>query len=780
MLRKLLQVKNYKFYQDFEWPRGLPDFEKITVIYGPNGTGKTTLSSLLLEIKDKDNTEALKKVCVELSESRERITVKRSWHESFGRIHVLSDKYVRDNQLLNASESIGMPAILTVGERNVEKELQLNARRKDLQALNEKVIAKRKIIKEAERHLNSTLSLLSEQIVNNVYRAGGKFRSRSTYHVGYAKNRLNEIDRKTDLTLSDEEYSECITVVNSDPPESLEFHPPTLLLSDVARLEINELLASQPRVSVLDSLEKCPEASQWVQDGQRFHIDQTNCLFCGNPFTRVRREQIAEHFSATVTKLQEEIRKIRRAVQGEADLIASSFATLPKSKLVAITVRQEYEREVKKLAVSIDERTKWTYNVTQHLTKKLENILTPVETNASHVPSVSFDAVARVLDKHNKLADSNRQQVQAAASRVEKHVLFQHLLPYQRAMQYLKEEKSEISSLNDRVRKLEGQISELERVDGDPLPTSQTMNREVSRMLGRDELTFDLNNGQYAVNRNGAPVSHLSQGELTAIMAVHFVESVVRANGDGRKPIVVIDDPVSSLDSSVFTGVSTYLWSELATNQNVEQVILLTHNFELFRQWDIQIDKLPKKKFPAALYELKSIYKDSGGQLKRHPQLSSWPMDKQQRELLRSSYIHSFSLLVNAFQKLKEDASAKNLLEAQLLYPNMMRRVLETFLAFRQPDSIGNFTASMRKAAQSLQESNYTGDATALQLLITRFSHTHSHSSTPEVDVTFPPEEVTAYLRACFHLMDALDSEHFARLCQTIGVSSVDLLESSK
>lgn len=43
-------------------------------------------------------------------------------------------------------------------------------------------------------------------------------------------------------------------------------------------------------------------------------------------------------------------------------------------------------------------------------------------------------------------------------------------------------------------------------------------------------------------------------------------------------------------------GISTYIWSEAVAKDHIEQVFLLTHNFELFRQWDIQIGGLPGKR----------------------------------------------------------------------------------------------------------------------------------------------------------------------------------------
>lgn len=43
-------------------------------------------------------------------------------------------------------------------------------------------------------------------------------------------------------------------------------------------------------------------------------------------------------------------------------------------------------------------------------------------------------------------------------------------------------------------------------------------------------------------------------------------------------------------------GISTYIWSAAVslTKDHIGQLFLLTHNFELFRQWDIQLESLHK------------------------------------------------------------------------------------------------------------------------------------------------------------------------------------------
>lgn len=111
-----------------------------------------------------------------------------------------------------------------------------------------------------------------------------------------------------------------------------------------------------------------------------------------------------------------------------------------------------------------------------------------------------------------------------------------------------------------------------------------------------------------------------------------------------------------------------------------------------------------------------------------------------------------------------------------LLYPNVVRRLLETFLAFKRPNSVGNFTKSMRDVGAELENLGYVGDADALRLHLTRFTHSSSHAESPETDAVVNPDEIGAIIGSAFTFMNAVDSGHFQGLCKAVGLQPGDLL----
>lgn len=144
--------------------------------------------------------------------------------------------------------------------------------------------------------------------------------------------------------------------------------------------------------------------------------------------------------------------------------------------------------------------------------------------------------------------------------------------------------------------------------------------------------------------------------------------------------------------------------------------------------------------------------------------------------MIRSTYHHAFMALADARLQLAEDDSMENRLNAQLLFPNVIRRVLETFLAFKHPEWVGNLNSAMRKSAELLRASGYRGDADALRLRLTRYAHAYSHSESPATDITVSPDEASTAISSVFEFMNCLDQDHFTGLCEVVDIDPQSLL----
>ncbi|MFM8154738.1 MAG: AAA family ATPase, partial [Actinomycetes bacterium] len=518
------------------------------------------------------------------------------------------------------------------------------------------------------------------------------------------------------------------------------------------------------------------------QAGQPLHQNGVQCIFCGQELTDSRKHDIERHFSDEVAKVQRELDDLLTATEEVTAAVDAVIRRVPDRGLLFEDLREGFDEGAQAILEQSEPLLNWARQLAARLQLKRSNVLERVDSTVSPSPVVDGSSLERVRAAHNARVAQHSTLIASAAREIEVHHLKAEEASFDEWSAKEQASKETQHAADERIAEIDSELASLGNDAGDPTPSADVLTREVARLLGRDELSFSAVEGRYVVTRDGDPAVNLSVGERSAITLVHFLEKVARHDASNGRPIVVIDDPVSSLDSNVFMGISTYIWAA-AMRRDMCQLVLLTHNFDLFKQWDVQLESLHRDKrmaadYPANLYELRSRHVMRGGLARRRAAVVKWPESELVRKKVRSSYHHAFVLVVDASRRLAEDDSLENRLDAQLLFPNVIRRILESFLAFKRPEWAGDFTTSMRDAGRLLVDSGYPGDADALRLQLTRFAHAYSHSQSPETDESLSPDEVGAVIRSVFVFMDQIDHNHFVGLCAVVGVAPDDLLRA--
>lgn len=778
MLRSFDSIRDYGIFERFAWNKEIPDFERINLIYGANGVGKTSLSRALDDLGP--GCGGHRRVSLRMSDAdKTNSRVSGQQHDpEFDRIHVFSDGYVARSH--NFADDTQIDAVITLGERTVEDEKRIT----DLRAMiTEEAARLAKLTASAHRAteaLEEGYTSVARGMVDALSRAGGAYRSNGTYSSLTAKRKFGGPHHSWTL-LSDTRKRADLAIVNSDNRDKVPVTSYSLSVRAGLGAEAQALIEASPVSLILDTLEQNPGAATWVEHGRHLHDGLAQCIFCGGRLTAERTKQIEQHFSDEVERIQqgldsliEEVEGIQAAQQallGDGAIAGSLFEDL----------RADFKSAHARAKAQESELQAWLTDLLKVLQTKRTNVITKMTYALPEPPSVDGAEVEEALKLHNKRVAEHVDLVQQAAARLEVHLLKESESRVKALAEAAQDATGQRDAADAALRKYREEVTVLENVEGDPLPSAEVMSRELTRILGRNELGFELleDGKHYRVTRLGAPARDLSTGERTAITLIHFLEHVKRVGSKGGKPIVIIDDPVSSLDSANAMGISTYIWSEAVAKDHIEQVFLLTHNFELFRQWDFQIDGFrgkAAKQYPASRYELVARHKVLNGAAKRAPAFITWPASPDTKVKVRSAYHHAFFTAARAHRELAGDDSMEKKLDAQLLYPNMLRRMLETFLAFKDPASVGNFTSAMREAGKRLEGVGYEGDADALRLLLTRFTHDSSHADSPETDAAVSPDEIRTVFAAVFTFMNAIDKPHFEGLCEVIGVSPSDLL----
>lgn len=791
MLRKFSSIADCGIFQNFHWSPATPNFERINLIYGPNGSGKTSLANALEDL----SSDAIhySKVSISMSNA-DQTNIRESKQQNdpeFKRLFIFGDDYIKRNLNFDDETNSTVNAVLTVGQRTIDQE----ARVAELEPLIGKTEIKlnraRQKSKAAAERLDKHYLSIAQKIVAALSRAGGQYRSNSTYSKKIARERF-EGSHADWLLLPEKDIQSDLATINSDEKKAIT--PRTYSFRVRAELvqEVANVLEATPIAVVLDTLADHPEATNWVDEGRHLHDGMDQCLFCGSQLTNARKQQIERHFSDEVTKVQNIVEALIKEVESDQEQLRSLLGDGTIVGSLFSDLQDHFNTAHAKAREQVKTLNGWLDEVLSVLQKKGANPLSSVTFTSSMPPSVNGSDIENTVKSHNTRVSEHASNVLKAAKRLELSFLKESEAEIKQLTKALDDAMTDKREIDQSLNGEDGYRTELARLKssvGDPLPSAKSMTHELTRILGRDELSFSLlpDGKHYAVTRYGRAARNLSTGERTAIALIHFLEYIKHSATDIGKPIVIIDDPISSLDRGVAMGISTYIWSETVASEDTEQVFLLTHSFELFRQWDIQIDGLrgergPKNKcgYTSNTYELLPKYHRTDDGFIRVPNLRAWPTNENVRKKVRSSYHHAFMTAAFTHNELIANSSMENKLDATLLYPNVLRRILETFLAFKAPAHNNGFAGAMRDMGAKLESTGYTGDGNALRLQLTRFTHAYSHADSPETNTVINPDEIGPTITAVFTFMNAIDQEHFHGLCKIAGVEPDQLLYGLK
>lgn len=777
MIRQLEWMNGDGVFEGFRWGSAVPDFACINVIYGHNGAGKTSLAKAL----DAARTQAggCERLSLRVDEQGATRSTNGKADPVYERLLVFCESYVERSHRFHEGNP-NIDAVLTLGERETDVEDRITTLNEErVGGLAERARSGRDGA-AAAREVARVLERVSTAVVGDLSRIN-EYRSRGVYSAGTVKGRYSG-DRSGWVVLTDEDLAAKKTLVAGDNREALPDGELSYVVESGLIERVEALLAATPVTVVLDTLRNHPEASSWVQDGQALHENDAQCIFCGQMLTDSRKHDIEKHFSDEVAKVQGELDDLLAATAEVIAAVEAVVRRIPDRGLLFEDLREGYDASAQLILDQSEQLLTWARQLANRLQVKRSNVLEVVDSSVSTPRSVDGSSLERVRAAHNLRVSQHSTLLGAAAREIEMHHLKAEESGFDEWSAKEQAAKEAQLAADARLTQIDAELASLASDIGDPTPSAEVLTREVARLLGRNELSFSAADGRYVVTRDGEPAVNLSVGERSAITLVHFLEQVARHDSSKGRPIVVIDDPVSSLDSSVFMGISTYIWAA-AMRRDMCQLVLLTHNFELFKQWDVQLESLHRNgrmaaEFPASLYELRPRHVATDGRSRRRTALVKWPESDLVRKKVRSSYHHAFISVVETSRRLSEDDSLETRLDAQLLFPNVIRRILESFLAFKRPEWVGDFTASMRDAGQLLADSGYPGDADALRQQLTRFAHAYSHSQSPETDESVSPDEIGAAISSVFLFMDQIDHEHFVGLCTVVGVDPDDLLRA--
>ena len=564
----------------------LVDCKKVNFIYGANGSGKSTISNFLA---DQMSIKYAHSSIVWSSSDTTEINV-----------------YNREFRELNIQKS-DIEGVFTIGKATIEDIKELDSLKAELSLRKSELAKSKDTLDKQEDKKNLRIDQFRKDAWESIYKPYAEEFGEA--FDGYKKSKdkfCQEVIRRFS-TLSTQVPSlsvlkERAATLYSSKPELCELFDFDILKEEKIINEIEKMPLWNMAIVGNDSIPiakliKQLEHSDWVRAGQKYVSNTSICPFC-------QKETIDEEFKNQLEQFfageyEKNVQKITELY--DKYLMASGYIMEEVKKLIlcasSIAVGK-VDKDVLETKKSLLES-----QIASNITAMQSKIKEPsvkvyfVEINGTikEIQVLISDANQKI-NQHNNLVNNIKTEKINLANDIWKYCLYEHkalIEGYFKDVENLEKAINGISKsctlLQDKVRDLEKDVVEKGKNITSVQPTVDEMNRLLKSYGFTNFLiapSKDKKNCYQIQRQDGTLVSNtLSEGEETFISFLYFMQLTkgsTEANKVSAKKIIVLDDPICSLDSTILYVVSSMVkqLSEdiRAGKGDVEQLFILTHN----------------------------------------------------------------------------------------------------------------------------------------------------------------------------------------------------------
>lgn len=660
-------------------------FRRFNLIYGFNGSGKSTLSRMFASLEAGARHSKLPE--------GGSFEVEMDDGSTFGcptnpagleqRVLVFNSDYIEQNLQWSAGRA---NPIFYIGADQAEAAAELTQIEGDIV----KVSAREEAARAAEQAAEKTFSNFKRERARSVA---------SRLHLGNRKYEAPALakdyetwkaDEKPPLTYDELKAAEDTRRLDQPMPrlELVSFDQTTI--GTAYRFIADVCSQSLAQVSLVE-VQRHPDMLLWLKQGHEYH-ERNNiavCIHCGNPVSPERRalltaalDESVDQFVARLAVTAGRLEELVETTDGLASQIPATDDLSPELRAGFKAARDGASVEVRLLVnqlrtletVLIAKRERPASPANMQGVAAETDVLATAERLAAKVAGVN-DAIAT----HNQAVADFTKRKDAAGTSIRRHFIVECRLDYERAAKELDEAKGKLSTETEALARLRQRSRDLRTQIQIHGPAADVINKLIAAYLGHGELTINPVDEGYELHRHGTRISGApSEGEKTAIAIAYFLSSLEADNRKLKNTIVVVDDPVSSLDTRALNFACSLVRTRL---EKAAQVFILTHNLQCMngfkKGWKGKVRPAEGKEQTATFLFI-DVSIPEGRQCRSSNIVQ---MSKLLREY-DSEYHFLFSQVLRFIdQRDKRD-------DHGYMIPNVIRRVLDVFLAFKAPGGL--------------------------------------------------------------------------------------------
>lgn len=693
----------------------IENLKPVNFIYGANGSGKTTISNFLA-----DQKRAGFGSCSLKWENDQPV-----------KIYVYNKEF-REKNFFKGD----IPGVFTIGSASVEQVRLLKAKEDEITKLRDQALDEKKRLKAYDEQLEKESSRFKELIWDRFKKPlTDTFKeafSGSSYKDTFLSRLLSEAKTNglpVPLLAELEEKAKTIfgpppvevgliDLIDSTRIEEIEDHPiwttPILGKSDV------------PIAGLIHRLNN----NDWVDQGRQY-IEDNICPFC-------QQKTVDNHFKLHLEEFFDE--SYKRSLS-EIEALKNEYSDLSSTILKHLEAIKEREKS--------DQNTKLNWET---LTPEIEVLKSRLEANQRVIESKLKEPSRKLattsltdvyshlnerltnanqkIDEHNGIVNSFQTAKAELVKSVWKYIVDQSaqtLDTHKKTVAGIEKSRSvvvkEQEETTKRGKALRSEIQMLTKETSGVEFSIQEINR-ILTSYGFNSFRVvpsPSNPKCYQIQREDGTLADttLSEGEITFITFLYFFQRAKGGDSElsvGEQRILVVDDPISSLDSNVLFIVSSLLRSYVeeirAGNGRISQLLLLTHNAYFHKQMSI-IEGRQQERPDTSFWILRKIGK--------------WTTVESYEK--RNPISSTYELL---WRELRPDQQT-----SRVLLQNAMRRILEYyFTVFGQFSNIKRLPSKFNTMEEQMVCKSLLG-----------WVHDGSHDIVDEINITDQNDSLERYHR---------------------------------
>ena len=665
--------------------------DPVSIIYGRNGSGKTTIAYSIGELTkpiDERNSDFIVSSDTPISENKKDC------------VFIFNEDFVREQVRV---EKDGINTIVMLGEQ-VELDEKITKLKDDLLKLQDEY---KKLAEEKDKYENASLSVSPSYYFNQIrdgLRSDGGWADIDRDLKGNVqKSRINDdvVNRLMSLEEPTEDFEilreRVITDLNlyqeSENAQPIIWTKIEPKLPD-SLVDVSELLAKPLDAPVLSDREQrlikllSTQSRYATEDAQRLlESDWDICPVCYRDLTNTDKNELVQILTHILNK---EASEYKRLLQEALEIFIKIETELPvfggnlndKELNGALIARSNINEILQIVRDRINQRNK---NIYQGIEKPFSDDELKIYSDALAVWINALQTIQNCVTKFNEsvkkrnIVFNNVRKNNDLLARKQLSALFygykQALANCDKNRKALLEKDKECKTIQEQIKELQ---SQKERTD----IALSYINQELQYVFySNRKVKLEPGDGCYKLKINGKSVKpkKISVGERNVLGLCYFFAKLfggkTTSNKYATEYLIVIDDPVSSFDYGNRIGVMSllrYQFGNIIRGNTGSRILVLSHDLHsIFDLVKIRNEVIAGKNSDRSFMEL------------RNNKLEVKSVRNEYKKLLDSVY---------AYASNSETNDPDETLEISI--GNIMRRLLEAFSSFCYNDS---FEKMLRK-----------------------------------------------------------------------------------